>query len=62
MDHDDKLVLINDRLREVNAEIDRLTTLKRKLKDAKEKLQDEKHLEKRNELAKSNWSEGNNER
>lgn len=58
MKFDEKITQINDRLRDVNAEIDRLTTLKVKLVAAKEKLQDEKHLAKRNELAKNDWNEG----
>lgn len=58
MSEDDKLSQIDERLREIDSEIGRLTTLRRKLNAAKEKLQDKKYLDKRNELSKNDWSHG----
>lgn len=58
MSVDKELMQINDRLQDVEAEINRLLALKRKLIAAKEKLQDKKYLEKRNDLAKNEWDKG----
>lgn len=58
MSLDEKLVQVDDRLREVESEINRLSTLKRKLTAAKEQLQDKKYLDQYNQLAKNDWSQG----
>lgn len=58
MNDDEKLKQINDRLDEIDSEISRLSALKRKLKDAKEKLHDKKYLEERNSLAQNDWVAG----
>lgn len=58
MSVDEKLSQIDVRLKEVESEISRLSAVKRKLIAAKEKLHEEKYLEKRNELANNNWNQG----
>lgn len=58
MSLDEKLKQVDERLREVDDEICRLTAIKRKLVATKEKLQDKKYLEKRNELSKNDWNQG----
>lgn len=58
MSIDSKLAKIEERLGEVDSEIGRLSAIKRKLIAAKEKLNDQKYLEQRNELAQNNWTDG----
>lgn len=58
MSVDKELMQINDRLQDIETEINRLSALKRKLIATKEKLQDKKYLEKRNELANNEWDQG----
>lgn len=58
MSVDKELLQINDRIQDIDTEINRLSALKRKLIAAKEKLQDKKYLEKRNELSQNEWDQG----
>lgn len=56
---DDKLKQIDEQIKKIDEELSRLTGIKRSLQAAKEKLIDQRHLDRSEELAKNNWEQGN---
>ncbi|XP_070494193.1 ATP-dependent DNA helicase Q1-like [Chironomus tepperi] len=55
MNDDDRIKEINERLKEIDGQLDRLRNLKLKLLAEKEKLTDKKHFEKSEKLSKTEW-------
>lgn len=56
---EDKIKVINSRLKEIDEQIDKLGRLKRKLLAERDKLTDNKNFAKSEALAKNEWQRGN---